>query len=40
MSAAQVRFLVDRAPQKWLERGARFELYEGPQKVADVEVID
>jgi hypothetical protein len=37
---AQVRFLFDSAPQERLVPGARFSLYEGPYKVADVEVLD
>jgi hypothetical protein len=36
----QIRFLFDHAPQERLYRGARFSLYEGPQKVAEVEVLD
>jgi hypothetical protein len=39
ISMATVRFLVDEAPQTRLRRGARFCLYEGLQKVAEVEVL-
>ena len=37
---AQVRFLFDTAPQERLFAGARFSLYEGPQRVAEIEVVD
>ena len=36
---AQVRFLFDTAPKARLHPGARFALYEGPFKVADVEIL-
>ena len=39
-SSARVRFLVDEAPHNRLHRGAVFNLYEGPQRVADIEVVD
>lgn len=39
-SRATVRFLVEAAPVERLMPGAIFELYEGLQKVATVEVID
>ncbi len=39
-SQARVGFLVDEAPQQRLHRGTRFGLYEGPQKVADIDVLD
>lgn len=39
-SRGAVRFLFDTAPADRLCPGARFSLYEGPQKVADVEVLD
>lgn len=37
---AMVRFLFETAPQERLHPGGRFGLYEGPHKVADVEVLD
>jgi hypothetical protein len=37
-SLAKARFLVEEAPQNWLQSGRKFELYEGPHKVADVEI--
>ena len=40
ISEATVRFLFDAAPQERLNAGARFELYEGNTKVADVDVLD
>lgn len=39
-SRARVRFLVDDAPHERLHQGVVFGLYEGPQKVADIEVVD
>lgn len=39
-SRGTVRFLFDTAPAGRLFPGARFSLYEGPHKVADVEVLD
>lgn len=39
-SNATVRFLFDTAPTKRLYPGARFALFEGLQKVADVQVLD
>lgn len=38
-SYGRVRFLVDDAPRERLHSGARFELYEGPTCVADVEIV-
>jgi hypothetical protein len=35
-----VRFLADGAPEARLKAGARFSLYEGPQMVADIELLD
>lgn len=40
VSVGEVRFLFDTAPEERLHAGARFSLYEGPQKVAEVEVLD
>ena len=40
VSLGKVRFLVDAAPQKRLKKDVWFELYEGLQPVADVEVTD
>ena len=37
---SQVRFLFDTAPQERLQPGAQFSLYEGPHRVAEVEVLD
>jgi hypothetical protein len=37
---AQTRFLFETAPQERLHPGARFSLYEGPYRVAEVEVLD
>lgn len=39
-SEAQVRFLVGDAPHNRMRAGSRFELFEGPTKVADIEVLD
>jgi hypothetical protein len=40
ISLGRARFLVDSAPHGRLRRGGWFELYEGLQPVADVEIID
>ena len=40
ISEAMVRFLMDEAPQQRLRKGVCFGLYEGVQKVADVDVLD
>lgn len=40
VSEGTVRFLFDTAPRERLHAGARFSLYEGPQKVAEVDVLD
>ena len=40
VSRGRVRFLVDEAPMERLHAGVWFGLFEGPQKVADVQVID
>ena len=37
---AAVQFLFDNAPQHRLHRGVRFSVYEGIQRVADVDVLD
>ena len=37
---AKVRFLFDTAPQERLHPGARFSVYQGPTRVADVDVLD
>ncbi|HEV7704847.1 MAG TPA: hypothetical protein VGO46_11180 [Gemmatimonadaceae bacterium] len=39
-SNALVRFLFETAPHERLHAGRRFALYEGPTKVADIEVLD
>lgn len=39
-SDGRVRFLVVEAPHERLRPGSRFEMYEGPTKVADVDVLD
>jgi hypothetical protein len=39
-SHAHVRFPVDGAPHERLREGVVFGLYEGPHKVADIEVVD
>ena len=39
-SSARARFLVDEAPQDWLQPGRKFELYEGRRKVADVQIVE
>lgn len=39
-SNASVRFAFDTAPQARLRAGARFGLYEGLHRVADVDVLD
>lgn len=39
-SRSKVRFLFEDAPAERLKPGATFELYEGPQKVATVEVVE
>ncbi len=39
-SNAAVRFLFDTAPQEWLSPGVRFAIYEGRQRVGEVEVLD
>lgn len=40
ISVGRVRFLFDEAPQSRLRPGVRFQLFEGPTHVADVEVLD
>jgi len=40
VSRGRVRFLVDEAPTERLHAGVRFGLYEGLQKVADIQVLD
>jgi hypothetical protein len=40
VSAAEVRFLVDRAPIERLHGGVRFGLFEGLTPVAEVELLD
>lgn len=40
MSDGRARFLFDEAPQQRLRSGIRFSLFEGPTKVADVQVLD
>lgn len=40
VSNGKIRFLFEDAPQRRLSAGIRFGLYEGPHKVADVEVLD
>lgn len=40
VSEGKVRFLFDTAPQDRLHPGTRFWLYEGPTRVAEVEVVD
>jgi hypothetical protein len=40
VSIGRVRFLVEEAPQERMHSGVRFQLYEGPTFVAEVEVID
>jgi hypothetical protein len=37
-SSARLGFLADDAPAEWLQPGRKFELYEGRQKVADVQI--
>lgn len=37
-SIAKVSFLSESGPKEWLKPGCTFELYEGPHKVADVEI--
>ena len=39
VSEARVRFLMEDAPTERLSVGQRFSLYEGPFRVADVEVV-
>lgn len=39
-SVGEVRFLVDGAPHERLHVGNAFELFEGPRRVAYVELID
>jgi hypothetical protein len=39
MSEGKARFLVDGAPHDRLASGRWFSIYEGPQKVAEVEVL-
>ena len=39
-SRGRIQFLVDEAPHERLRPGAKFELYEGPFHVANVEVLD
>ena len=34
----RMRFLVEEAPEEYLKAGTRCSLYEGPRKVADVEI--
>lgn len=37
---ADMRFLVDNAPQQLLHDGSKFELFEGPKRVATGEVVN
>lgn len=37
---ARVRFLFDHAPHERLHPGARFGVYEGLKRIADVDVLD
>lgn len=37
-SSTRVGFLADDAPIQWLQSGQKFELFEGRQKVADVQI--
>jgi hypothetical protein len=38
--AARVHFLTDRAPQTRLHAGAQFAIYDGVDKLADVDVLE
>lgn len=40
MCEATVRFLFDHAPQEWMQPGTTFSIYEGPTRVADVDILD
>jgi len=39
-SHGTARFMMEDAPHERLQPGTRFELFDGPQKTADVEVLD
>jgi hypothetical protein len=40
VSSGKVKFLFETAPLERMYPGARFSLYEGPHKVAEVQVLD
>ena len=40
VSEAKVQFVFDGAPEQRLHAGARFSIYHGPTKIADVHVLD